>query len=297
VRKPLERRASSAGRQTPLDSRKIDDVRVTSFASGSSGNALLIETGAAALLVDCGLPQKTIERHLRHLGLQPSDLSAILLTHEHGDHAHSAGALARRHGIPLVTNHATLMALGQELEAVRVLMLAPGAGMHIGGALIRSFPVPHDAAAPVGYSISTADCCVGVAVDMGGWDDAVVDGLRAADLVVIEANHDRERLRSAPYHWQVKQRIFSPLGHLDNIAAGELLARIADDGRQRSAWLAHLSEQANSPEIALRAVHGVLRLSRTSYRAVAALPRRDIRRWEIGDHAEQQHLFAFDEPL
>ena len=267
-------------------------MRVISFASGSSGNALLIETGSTRLLVDCGLAQKTIERRLRHAGLNPSDLTAILLTHEHGDHAHSAGALARRHGLPVVTNHATMMALGQELDAVRVLLLEPGAAaLELGGALVRSFPVPHDAAAPVGYTIAADGWCAGVAVDMGGWDAAVVDGLRAADLVVVEANHDRERLRLAPYHWQVKQRIFSPLGHLDNMAAGELLAAVAQDGRARSAWLAHLSEQANSPDLAIRAVSGVLRLARVSYRAIHALPRRETCHWESGQHAEQHTLF------
>src|SRR5919202_4145656 len=104
-------------------------LRVTSLASGSSGNALLIEldgTGGrhGALLIDCGLPQRRIERHLAHVGLRPSDLAAILLTHEHGDHALSAGPLARRHGIPIVTNRGTTAALGEALGGVALLDLA-----------------------------------------------------------------------------------------------------------------------------------------------------------------------------
>ena len=85
---------------------------VTSLASGSSGNALLLQSGSAALLVDCGLPQRTIERQLHHAGLEPRDLAAILLTHEHGDHTLSAIPFARRHGVPLVVNQATATALG-----------------------------------------------------------------------------------------------------------------------------------------------------------------------------------------
>ena len=116
---------------------------------------------------------------------------------------------------------------------------------------------------------------MGVAIDLGSWDDGVLDGLRAADLVVLEANHDRERLRLAPYDWAVKQRIYSPLGHLDNMEAGALLARLGADGRRRTAWLAHLSERANSPQIATqyrfkRAVDGPGSPVSTSMRCRAA---------------------------
>lgn len=266
-------------------------IHVISLASGSSGNALLVQDGGAALLVDCGLPQRQIERTLRHAGLAPADLSAILLTHEHGDHALSAGPLARRYGIPLIANPATLAALGPALAGVSVHALATGDTLATGRFAVRSFPVPHDAADPVGYTIRSNGCCVGVAIDLGSWDDAVLDGLMPADLVVLEANHDRERLRGAPYSWPVKQRIFGPRGHLDNVEAGELLARLCASGARRTIWLAHLSEQANSPKIAVDVVSNVLSLAGARHLGICALPRRAPHTWESDRHLEQLELF------
>src|SRR5689334_15268002 len=172
-------------------------LRVTSFASGSSGNALLLQSDSVALLIDCGLPQRAIERHLRHAGLQPADLAAILLTHEHGDHVLSAAPFSRRHGVPLVVNRPTADALGLLSAGVAFQVLPTGAATEIAGLGVRSFAVPHDAAEPVGYTIQAGRWCVGVAVDLGSWDDTVLAGLAPADLVVLESNHDRERLRAA----------------------------------------------------------------------------------------------------
>jgi phosphoribosyl 1,2-cyclic phosphodiesterase len=267
-------------------------LRVTSLASGSSGNALLIQTDGAALLIDCGLPQRVIERHLGHAGLRPSDLTAIMLTHEHGDHVLSAGPLARRHGIPVVANAATAAALGGALSGVERLNLAVDDTIALGPFGVRSFAVPHDAAAPVGYCIQAGGWCVGVAIDLGSWDQGVLESLRLADLVVLEANHDRERLRLAPYDWSVKQRIYSRLGHLDNMEAGALLARLGADGRRRTAWLAHLSERANSPQIATKIVSSVLSMAQVECFDIHALPRRAAVTWESDRHFQQMELFT-----
>jgi phosphoribosyl 1,2-cyclic phosphodiesterase len=267
-------------------------LRVTSIASSSSGNALLVQFGSTALLVDCGLPQRAIERRLRAFGLHPSGLATILLTHEHGDHALSAVPLARRYGIPLVTNPPTATAMGLVRDGVPFQMLPTGARMAIGELTVQSFPVPHDAAEPVGYTIHAGGWCVGVAVDLGSWDDGVLAGLQPADLVVLEANHDRERLRSAPYAWPVKQRIFGPRGHLDNVGAGELLARLGADGRKRTAWLAHLSEQANTPRIAVDVVSSVLALAAVTCISVRVLPRHAPLTWESDHHPQQLELFT-----
>ena len=116
-------------------------------------------------------------------------------------------------------------------------------------------------------------------------------GLISADLVVLEANHDRERLRLAPYDWSVKQRIYSPLGHLDNMEAGALLARLGADGRRRTAWLAHLSEHANSPQIAANIVSSVLALAEVACIDIHALPRRAALIWESDRLLKQMALF------
>jgi phosphoribosyl 1,2-cyclic phosphodiesterase len=267
-------------------------LRVTSLASGSSGNALLVQYGADALLIDCGVSQRVIERQLRGAGLEPAGVRAVLLTHEHGDHTHCAGPLARRYSLPVVANAPTLAALGGALDAVAARELCVGAFMEIGPFVVQSFPVPHDAAAPVGYLVRAGRWCVGIAVDLGSWNTSVATALRPADLLVVEANHDYERLRSAPYAWPVKQRIYSPLGHLDNVEAGRLLAQVAADGRRRTAWLAHLSQEANSPQIATKVVSGVLSLAAVSCVSVHALPRRAPHTWESDRHMEQLELFA-----
>jgi phosphoribosyl 1,2-cyclic phosphodiesterase len=267
-------------------------LRVTSLASGSSGNALLLQAGSTAVLIDCGLPQRAIERQLRYAGLAPADLAAILLTHEHGDHVLSAAPISRRHGVPLIANRPTADALGLLSLGVAHVILPTGATTEIAGLEVSSFPVPHDAADPVGYCIRAGRWCIGVALDLGSWDAQVLDGLAPADLVVLEANHDRERLRAAPYSWPVKQRIFGPRGHLDNVDAGALLARLGADGRRRTAWLAHLSEQANSPRIAMDVIGGVLALAEVRCISLQALPRHAPLTWESDRHVEQLELFA-----
>lgn len=264
---------------------------VTSLASGSSGNALLVRTGDAVLLVDCGLPLRTLELALARVDVHPAQLSAILLTHEHGDHALSAGVLARRYGVPIIANRPTLAAIEQDLTGVSCEELATGAATMIAGFAVRSFPVPHDAAEPVGYTIRAGGWCVGIATDLGHWNDTIVEGLTPADLVVVEANHDQERLWRAPYVEVVKHRIYGPTGHLDNMAAGRLLARLGADGRQRSAWLAHLSREANTPQIAEQVVRGVLALAGVRYIGVAALPHRAPVHWSSDMHGEQLSLF------
>lgn len=266
-------------------------LRATSLASGSSGNALLVQYGADAILVDCGVSQRAIERQLRGAGLAPGDVRAVLLTHEHHDHTHCAGPLARRYSLPVVANAPTLAALAGDLTGVSQYELAVRAFLEIGPFTVQSFRVPHDAAAPVGYLIRAGRWCVGVAIDLGSWDMSVADALRPADLLVVESNHDTERLRVAPYAWPVKQRIYSPLGHLDNVEAGRLLARVCADGRRRTAWLAHLSQEANSPQIAVKVVEGVLSLAEVRCLSVHALPRRAPLTWESDRHMEQLELF------
>jgi phosphoribosyl 1,2-cyclic phosphodiesterase len=246
---------------------------VSALASSSQGNAMLLRLGNTAILIDSGLSMRAIERHLRLAGLDLADLHAILLTHEHGDHALSAGRLARRYGLPVVCNDATRVALGAQLEGVAVEILPVGEAACIGPFDIMSFRLPHDAAAPVGYSIAAAGVTVGLAVDLGSWTEEVVAYLRRADLLIVEANHDREQLRVAPYPPATRQRIFSSLGHLDNVQTGELLARIGADGRERDVWLAHLSEKANSPGLARRGVGRVLQMAGVSGLRLVTLPR------------------------
>lgn len=266
-------------------------LTITSLASGSNGNALLVQADDTAILVDCGLSLKATERYLRGRGVDPGSLRAVLLTHEHGDHSHSAGALSRRYGVPVVANAPTLAALGAALDGARTAPLDADGSTMLGPLRVQGFAVPHDAAAPLGFLLSACGWTVGLAIDLGDWDEALAAALAPADLLVVEANHDRERLLAAPYPWGIKHRILSPLGHLDNMGAGELLAYIARDGRERQAWLGHLSEQANSPTIALRAVGACLRQTGAAMALAVAERSRPSLAWCSAAMLRQQRLF------
>ncbi len=251
-------------------------LTMTALASGSSGNALLARYGDAALLIDCGIALRTLEELLRYQGLSAAGICAVLLTHEHGDHSLGAAALARRHGVPVVCNRATREALGATLQDVPVEDLPAGELAAIGPFDVRSFPVAHDAADPIGLRLSAGGASVAVAVDLGSWNETTVAALRGADLLVVEANHDRELLRVAPYPLAIQQRICSARGHLDNVQCGELLSR-ACAGAVCDVWLAHLSAQTNSPQVALAGVRRVLDLAGVTGARVRALPRRAAR--------------------
>lgn len=229
-------------------------LRVTSLASGSSGNAFLVETPHAPLLIEAGLSARTLERLLRQRGIDAARLSAIVVSHEHHDHAQGAGPLARRWGIPVVCTPLTRAALGGELAGVEWLALGTE-GVTVGDVELWGFPVPHDAVDPQGIVLQHADSRVGWALDLGHVPPHVPAALADADLVIVEANHDRELLMAAPYPWSTKHRILSDRGHLSNLQASELLVALGAAKRSRTAWLAHLSANTNDhPRRVLRNV-------------------------------------------
>lgn len=234
-------------------------IRVKSLATGSSGNALLVQAEGTALLIDCGLSTRATERYLKAEGVDPATLAGIALTHEHTDHIQSAGVMARRYNVPIIANRPTLEAGAAALGgAVPSLELATGSCRTVGAIELASFYIPHDAAEPVGYLIRHQNWHICVILDAGKPAYEMRAPLRLADLVIIEANHERERLIAGPYTRLLKARILSDMGHLSNVEAARLLAS-ASNGKHKWAWLAHLSEVNNTPQIALRTVRHFLR--------------------------------------
>jgi len=239
-------------------------VRVAILGSGSSGNALLVQTGQTAVLVDAGFGPRILASRLRHVGVTPKMIHAILLTHEHSDHTCGARAFARQHGIPLVSDPRTLAALLALPETtatpgpIERVELPVGRDMALADLRIRSFVTSHDAVAPCGYRISTGAWSMFVATDTGEAPAAMVEAMRGAHLLVIEANHDKQRLLSGPYPYHLKRRILSPTGHLSNEQTSEALTSVLDDG-PAWVWLAHLSRTNNTPELARTHVRTYLR--------------------------------------
>lgn len=234
-------------------------MRVVSLGSGSSGNALVAQAGPTAVLLDAGFPVRTLVGRLRQAGLAPEQITAILLTHEHSDHACGAVAFSRRYGIPLISDPRTLnAALAQPARgqaepispaSVERVELPIGRTMNVGGLRVRSFPVSHDAVAPCGFVVSSGAWRLCFITDTGMVNEPIIEAMAESSLLLIESNHDKTRLLNGPYPWHLKQRILSPTGHLANDQTSDALLRVLDDA-PRWVWLGHLSRTNNTPDIA-----------------------------------------------
>ncbi len=269
---------------------------VRSLASGSSGNAFVVRSAGSTVLLDAGLSARTLERRLIHQGIDPSSLTAIVLSHEHHDHAQGVGPLARRYQVPVVCTAGTAQALGDVVQGVEVVPLHAD-GITIGDVDVWGFPLPHDASDPAGVLLRHAEWTVGLALDLGHWQPYIADALQQADLVIVEANHDREKLiNEAPYSWGIKRRIMSDQGHLSNLQAGELLGAIMQDERPRVAWLAHLSEKANDhPKGVIRTIQNYLDMASVRMPQLdVALRDKPSACWHSDHFLQQDGLFAFD---
>lgn len=280
-------------------------MRVTSLGSGSSGNALLVEAGPQGrtkLLVDAGLSRKMLTERLARAGVLPSQLSGVLVTHEHSDHVLGLPALVKRYAFPIVTDPRTFQAIEEGIatgiwrkdsgslmytvpedtqdalivheqqcasEASEIAIvnsvvagdaqpelrsLPVGSRCVLGDIEVRSFPTEHDAIAPCGYLLQAGGCRVCIVTDSGHVTPAMLDMMQHADLLIVESNHDRERLLRGPYPKKVKMRILSPVGHLSNDQAAEVILRTWRYDSVRWLWLAHLSRTNNTPSLALKSV-------------------------------------------
>lgn len=233
-------------------------MRFASLGSGSRGNALLVEAGETRLLVDCGFGPRELTRRLARLGRVPGDLTAIVVTHEHGDHIGGVGRCATRFGLPVHMTHGTRGAAARSVgAAIPVSVFDSHAVFCIGDICVQPFPVPHDAREPVQFVFSDGRHRVGVLTDTGHITPHIVDMLKGCDALVLECNHDAEMLARSAYPWSLKQRIAGRFGHLDNRSAAELLRQI-DGSRLRHLVCAHLSEQNNTPALAKVAVEEAL---------------------------------------
>jgi len=232
-------------------------VELTILGSGSSGNIAVLSSRRTRLLVDAGLSKRETLRRLLAAGVDADGLTAILLSHEHADHAAHVAGLAEEFNLPVYLSHGTAAALGEGLTPARLERFQPGEHFAIGDIEVAPFAVPHDAREPVAFRFTAAGVSLALAVDLGFLTTLVKEQLRGCDCLVLEANHDLEMLRRGPYPWFIKQRVMSRLGHLSNDALAEFLEHDFD-GAARTLVLAHLSENNNSPEVARLAAEQAL---------------------------------------
>lgn len=232
-------------------------MRFASLGSGSEGNALLVEAGQTRLLMDCGFTLGETERRLARLGVQPSELSGIVVTHEHGDHISGVFRLARKYDLPVWLTHGTLRVQMNAASACRFSEINPHQSFSVGDIEIFPFPVPHDAGEPVQYVFSDGAKRLGALTDVGCTTPHIEAMLSGCDALVLECNHDVDMLQNGDYPFRLKQRIGGRYGHLSNAQAAALLARL-DYSRLQHIVAAHLSHQNNSPELAVGALSAVL---------------------------------------
>ncbi|HKQ60452.1 MAG TPA: MBL fold metallo-hydrolase, partial [Candidatus Polarisedimenticolaceae bacterium] len=233
-------------------------MRLLPLASGSQGNATLVEFGDTRLLVDAGLSERELARRLHAVGVEPRRIDYLLVSHEHQDHARGVERFSRRHGVPVVCSAATLEALDLSPQHLADWVPLPEAApLGLGPVRVEAFPVPHDAARPVGFVLRGAGLRVGIVTDLGHATTLVLERLRGCELLMVEANHDDRLLQEGPYPWHLKQRVGGRFGHLSNDETAALLRQVAAEPC-RAVVLAHLSEQNNLPALARQAAAAAL---------------------------------------
>jgi phosphoribosyl 1,2-cyclic phosphodiesterase len=230
-------------------------VQFTILGSGSNGNCAYLETDQTRLLIDAGFSGRQIRQRLASIGRAPENLDGILITHEHSDHVQGLLGLAAKLKLPIFCNRLTREAIEAQLKlSLDCHIFTTGASFEIGDVAIDTFSVPHDAYDPVGFLLRTCAGNIGFLTDLGHATKLVLERVRAANILVLEANHDLKLLQDDPRRpWSLKQRIASRHGHLSNDAAAAAAEQLVSAELSRI-YLGHLSRDCNRPELALRAV-------------------------------------------
>ena len=230
------------------------NLGVCILASGSKGNAVFISSGDTSLLIDAGLSGIEIERRLKSRGLDPKNLDAILVSHEHSDHIQGVGVLSRRYKLPVYINSKTRKAAVSQLgNLYDSKNFECGSTFTINDLSIHPFSISHDAKDPCGFTVNQNGTKIGIATDLGIATSMVKAHLKGCTLLILEANHDEKMLINGPYPWPVKQRVKSRIGHLSNEESKALLNELQHDGLKH-VMLAHISETNNTPQKAFNEV-------------------------------------------
>jgi len=235
-------------------------IRLCSLYSGSSGNCIFLDADGTRILIDAGMSGKRILEALALIGEKPSDLSAVLVSHEHIDHVRGAGILSRKFNLPLFANENTWESMAPMIGPVKYenrQYFNTGTGFNIQGLLVEPFPIPHDAVEPVGFNFFCGDRKITVATDIGHINPFLLERMEGSSLLLLESNHDVEMLRIGPYPWSLKKRILGDHGHLSNDMAAKVVVHMAERGTRRF-LLGHLSRENNFPELAYQTVCNAL---------------------------------------
>ncbi len=234
-------------------------MQFASIGSGSAGNGLVVKEKNTRLLLDCGFGLKDSIERLARINISPEQLTGILITHEHEDHAGGVFKLAKKYQLDVWMTHGTHRMLERALpiESVNVHIIDSHTEFWINDIHVTPFPVPHDAREPVQYVFSNGDKRLGVLTDTGCSTPHIESMLSGCQALVLECNHDLNMLMNGAYPHSLKQRVSSRLGHLDNLSAAKILSKI-DTSNLQHIVAAHLSEKNNAPSLAVKALSNSL---------------------------------------
>jgi len=231
-------------------------MKFSILGSGSSGNATFVESCDNRFLIDAGFSAKKIEERLDLLGIECSTLSAILITHEHGDHILGAGILSRKYKIPIYITQKSYEVAKKRLgkvdeHLIRYIDRTFYLSEHTH---ITPFEVMHDAVQTVGFNIQDRqESKLSIATDIGYATNVVKECFKNSDAIIIESNYDPEMLLTGPYPWDLKERVKSKRGHFSNENAAKFIEAIHTKNL-REIFLAHISKDNNTPRLAHKTV-------------------------------------------
>lgn len=244
------------GMATCEETRRV--IRFSLLGSGSSGNALFIASPSSKILIDSGLSLRQVTMRLSAVGEDLDGLRAVFVTHEHNDHVNGIGPLARKYDVPVFVTRRTYERFPETVGPLRnVELFDSGDTLHVDGIRLGSFNVSHDAADPVGYTVECGGAKLGVASDLGHVSTLVRSRLAGSHGLVLESNYCPQMLVEGRYPPMLQQRIRGRTGHLSNLDCVSLLSGLLHDGL-RVVVLAHLSEENNRPDLALKLAAGAL---------------------------------------
>jgi phosphoribosyl 1,2-cyclic phosphodiesterase len=230
-------------------------VRAVVLASGSSGNAMVVEAGGTLLLVDCGISYRRLVQRMQPFGLHPGDLDAVLLTHEHIDHVSGLPVLLKRHTLPVLATAGTRERLGAGVAVA--VELESGRELPVESLTVLPVATSHDAAEPVAFVLTNGSAKLGHVTDTGTVTELLAERLAGCHGLLLESNHDVEMLHLGSYPWPLKQRILSRHGHLSNEQARSALERLLH-GRLEVVVGMHVSQENNTPNLVRRELERVL---------------------------------------
>ncbi len=253
-------------------------MRVVSLASGSHGNATLVESQGQVLLIDCGLSCRALTQRCQAAGISLEQVCAVVFTHDHRDHTYGVKGFHKKYPeVPLFANWMTADAItvGQKLKDDPFYNFENGQSFSVGPFEICAFSIPHDVSDPVGYVVRAEEQTFFHATDVGTPLDSIGVHLAEADIAILESNHDPILLHQSDRAEVLKQRIRGPRGHLSNEDAAALVRKWASP-KLRCLALGHLSQECNEPHIAERVMRETLtQINRTDI-ALAILSQYEI---------------------